>query len=175
MTKKIFILFILISATISSSKVFAQQEKNGIKWMTLSEVEAAMQKKPKKIVVDVYTDWCYWCKRLDKDTYVDQKVIDYINKNYYAVKLNAEGKDPVTYRGKQYSYNSGYKMNTVAQQFMQGSNGYPTITFVNEKFEVINVIPGYQNADNFLKTAKYYGDNYYLNTDYETYITTIAK
>lgn len=175
MTKRILIIFLLVSGFSVPLKLSAQEKSNGIKWMTLQEAETAMKKKPKKMVVDVYTDWCYWCKRLDKDTYVDPKVIDYINKNYYAVKLNAESKEPITYQGKQYTYNAGYKVNMVSQQFMQGSNGYPTITFVNEKFEVINAIPGYQNADNFLKTAKYFGDNYYLNTDYNTYITTIAK
>jgi thioredoxin-related protein len=176
MNKKILILLIfsLSSSLFYSAKAqTTEKTTGGIKWLTLQQAEEAMKKKPKKMIVDVYTTWCYWCKVLDAKTYSDAKVIDYVNKNFYAVKLDAESKDSVTYQGKTYFYNSSYRVNGVTQQFMEGSNGYPTITIVDEKFKVVSVNPGYQDSDAFLKLMKYYGDNYYLNTDYNTYLKTV--
>ena len=48
-------------------------------------------KKDKKLVmVDMYTDWCGWCKKLDKDTFSDKDVADKLAKDFVAVKLNPE-------------------------------------------------------------------------------------
>src|SRR5580700_4172641 len=68
----------------------AAPESGGIKWMSLSDADKLNQgPKKKKIFVDIYTDWCGWCKRLDATTYQDPKVVKYVNDNFYAVKLNA--------------------------------------------------------------------------------------
>lgn len=172
--KKLSGLILIITLSIAAhSCSFAQTSE--IKWMTLQEAESAMKKKPKKMFIDIYTDWCGWCKRLDATTYKDQAVVDYITKNFYAVKLNAETKDPITYLGKEYTYDVSRKLNMVSAQFMEASSGYPTLTFVDEKFTVLTVNPGYVEAPMFLKTLKYYGDNYYLNMDVNTYLTTVAK
>lgn len=163
-----FVLLLIISAFTHSCSVAQSAE---IKWMTLQEAEAAMKKKPKKIFVDIYTDWCGWCKRLDATTYKDAAVVEYINKNFYSVKLNAEMKTDLVYQGKTYSYDVSRKTNTVAAQFMGGSGGYPTLTYVDEHFKVISVEPGYVDGTAFLKTLKFYGDNYYLNMDKSKYLS----
>lgn len=69
-----------------------------IKWLTMNEAIAAQKKEPKKIFMDVYTTWCGPCKMLDKNTFSDKEVIEYVNKNYYAVKFNAEGTEKVDYQ-----------------------------------------------------------------------------
>ena len=114
----IFLLTISVLFTTHSNSVAQSTE---IKWMSLSEVETAMKKKPKKIFVDVYTDWCGWCKRLDATTYKDAAVVKYINENFYSVKLDAEMKQPVTYQGKIYTYEASMKKNSIANEFMGAS------------------------------------------------------
>ena len=131
-----------------------------------------MKKKPKKMFVDIYTGWCGWCKRLDATTYKDAAVVEYINKNFYPVKLDAETKETITFQGKTYNYDESRKTNLAAAQFMGGSSGYPTLTYVDQDFKVLSVQPGYVEAPAFLQTLKYYGDNYYLNMDYQKYLTT---
>ncbi len=169
--KKLTGLLLIITLSIAAhSCSFAQTAE--IKWMTLQEAEAAMKKKPKKMFVDIYTGWCGWCKRLDATTYKDPMVVEYINKNFYAVKLDAETKETITFQGKTYDFDASRKTNTVATQFMGGSGGYPTLTYVDQDFKVLSVQPGYVEAPAFLKTLKYYGDNFYLNMEYQKYLTT---
>ena len=98
--KKLILLLILLSAgTLTAQK---------INWMTMNEALAAQKKEPKKIFMDVYTDWCGPCKLLDRNTFSNKKVINFINENYYAVKFNAEGTEEITYQDFTYT-NPNYK------------------------------------------------------------------
>src|SRR5574337_722786 len=70
--------------------------KEEIKWYSFQEAYNLNKTNPKKIFIDVYTDWCGWCKKMDASTFKDPNVIKIMNKYYYAVKLNAEMKDTIT-------------------------------------------------------------------------------
>ena len=65
---------------------------NKMKWYTIEEVQALNEKDPKPILVDVYTDWCGWCKVMDRKTFANADVQAYIQENFYPVKFNAEQK-----------------------------------------------------------------------------------
>ena len=67
--------------------------------MTLDEARAAQKKEPKKIFMDVYTNWCGPCKLLDKNTFQNPDVSRYISEHFYAVKFNAEGNDVIKFKG----------------------------------------------------------------------------
>jgi thiol-disulfide isomerase/thioredoxin len=43
----------------------------------------------KLIVVDVFTDWCGWCKKMDQEIYTDSRVAALSRENIF-LKLNAE-------------------------------------------------------------------------------------
>jgi thioredoxin-related protein len=172
--KNIKALFFLVAIAISSS-LSAQTSNNGIKWMSIGDAEKASKEHPKKIIIDVYTDWCGWCKRLDATTYTDEKVVKYINDNYYAVKLNAESKDKIVYQGKEYNYDASQRINTVATNFLSQSPGYPTTTFLGENFEVLSVVPGYMKADAMINVLKYFGENNYKTEDWNTYLNSVSN
>lgn len=63
-----------------------------IKWHTIEEAIQLASQEPRVIVIDVYTDWCGWCKRMDATTFSDSEVVEFMNKQFYPVKLNAQGK-----------------------------------------------------------------------------------
>ncbi len=71
-----------------------------INWVTMDEALELQKTAPKKIFMDAYTNWCGPCKMLDKNTFHNADVVEYVNKHYYAVKFNAEGNSAVTYKGK---------------------------------------------------------------------------
>ncbi|HZW63075.1 MAG TPA: thioredoxin fold domain-containing protein [Flavobacteriaceae bacterium] len=155
--KKTFFLFLLSFATLL--QVTAQE----INWVTLEEAVALQKKNPKKIMMDVYTNWCGPCKMLDKNTFQNKDVVAYVNKNYYAVKFNAEGNDVVSYNGNTFS-NPGYKpelakrRNAVHQltRHLEVS-AYPTIVFLDEQGNKIAPIVGYkqpQQLELYLKMFK---------------------
>ncbi|MEM7659951.1 MAG: thioredoxin family protein, partial [Bacteroidota bacterium] len=73
--------------------------KEEINWISVEEAAALSAQDGKKLIIDLYTDWCGWCKRMDRDTYAKAEVIRYINEHYHAVKFNAEQKESVTVGG----------------------------------------------------------------------------
>ena len=142
--KKITMAFLL--TLITSVYVSAQE----IKWLTLDEAIALQKEAPKKIMMDIYTNWCGPCKMLDKNTFQNKEVAAYVNENYYAVKLNGEGNDVVTYKDKSYGNpnydpskaNSRNSAHELARYFQ--INAYPTVLFFDETAEVITPLRGYQ-------------------------------
>jgi thioredoxin-related protein len=146
------------------------QDINWISWeeaVQLSQTDA----QPKKIFVDVYTDWCGWCKKMDKDTFQNPQVSQYMQDNFYMVKMDAEGKDPIQYQGKTFKFvpsgRRGY--HELAAALLQGKMSYPTVVFLDEDFNMLSPVPGYQKVEPFMQIAKYFGDNIYKDKDWQSY------
>ena len=158
------LILLLFPVTISAQKV---------EWMSWEEALALSESdaEPKKIFVDVYTDWCGWCKKMDKDTFQNEAVAAYMKENFYMVKMDAEGKDPIDFQGKTFKYvpsgRRGY--HELAAALLQGKMSYPTVVFLDEKLNMLSPVPGYQKAKPFLKIAKYFGDNIYKDKDWKSY------
>lgn len=146
--------------------------QDGINWMTIEEAEAAMKEEPRKVVIDVYTDWCGWCKRMDKTTFKNEVIADYINDNYYAVKLDGEHKDTINFKGHQFKYvkqgRKGY--NELAASLLNGRLSYPSIVYLDEDLNIITLLPGYVNAKQFEQVIKYVaGEVYKTELSFEDY------
>ncbi len=136
-------------------------EKTKLRWWSFNDGMAEAQKSGKKVMIDVYTDWCGWCKKMDKDTYSDGSVADYLTKKYVAVKLNAESSKTLEYRGKAYTERE------LAQAF--GINGYPSIIFLTESGDPITVYPGYADAGHFKTVLSYIAEDHYKTTKFDEY------
>ena len=131
---------ILLFALFLSFPANAQDQ---IKWLKFEEAIAANAQSPKMLLVDVYTDWCGWCKKMDKDTFTDPKVIAYINSNFYAVKMNAEDtKRTFDFMGKEYTEA------TMAAAMQVRS--YPNFVVIEPKLQNIAQLPGYRAPEAFL-------------------------
>ena len=136
------VLSLIVVAYVFVLKANTTTEKEKIKWLTIEEAQELAKKEPRKIFIDIYAVWCGPCKKMDQVTFTDPKVVDYVAKNYYAVKLDAESDKKITYRGK--------KM-TESQLAMSVFNvqAYPTIVFVEKDFSNFVSAVGYQPADKF--------------------------
>lgn len=132
-----------------------------LKWRSFDVGIAEAKKTNKKILLDVYTDWCGWCKKLDKDVYANDKIVSYVNKAYIPVKLNGEGARKLTYKDQQ-STEMG-----LAAAF--GIRSYPTIIFLDSQGEPINSLGGYVDADRFLPIVKYIGEDHYKSMTWDEY------
>jgi len=109
--------------------------ESSLAWSTdLPQALQQAQASQKYVLVDVYTDWCRWCKKLDQSTYPDPRVSELLNKSFICVKVNAE-------KG------SG---RAIKQKY--GVTGYPFIIVLNADGTVRGQIPGYQGASAFSRT-----------------------
>ena len=159
-------LFLVVFA-IAFSLAKAQE----VKWYTLEEAVELNKKEPRKIMIDVYTDWCGWCKVLDKNTFHNAVVADYLNKKYYPVKLNAEQKEDIVFLGKTYKYvpqgNRGY--HELAAAFLNGQMSYPSVVFLDENLKGLHIEKGYVEAKRFDMILKYLGGDFYKTTDWDVW------
>jgi len=152
--RKLFILLFFILTT----PIYGQS----IQWMSLAEALEAQKKEPKKIIMDVFTKWCGPCKLLDKNTFGNPYVADYVNTHYYAVKFDAEGQEQIQFYGNTFTnpnYNPERKGRNATHQFTQflGVSGYPTIVFLSEMGDLITPVVGYQTPQQlelYLKMIK---------------------
>lgn len=133
-----------------------------IVWLDYNEAVALNEKKPKKIFVDVYTTWCGWCKRMDQTTFKDDKIANYMNDNFYAVKVDAESADKVTYKGKEMTESQ------LARDVFNAT-GYPTTVYLNEEQEVLQPIPGYLDVAMLNKILHFYGEDHYKTKTWEQF------
>lgn len=133
-----------------------------VKWMSYDEAVKAAKKEPKKIFIDVYTDWCGWCKKMDKTTLRDPKITEYLNQKYYAVKLNAESEKTVTFQGKQMTEKQ------LAREVFKIS-GYPSNVYLEPNQKIIQPVPGYMDVTTLDKILHYIGEDHYKNTSWEQY------
>lgn len=147
----------------------AQTSAAGMKWMTLAEAEAAAQKEPRPILIDLYTDWCGWCKVMDKKTYRNKKVYDYLNGKFYAVKLDAESKTKVIWKGRTYSFNPQYKVNEIALFLSGGQLSYPTTVIIPVGTNDPQPVPGYLEPKELEPLVKYFGEGVYTSSPFPAY------
>lgn len=152
---------VLVVVVIMMGLNMNAQEK--IRWYTLSEAIELNSKDPRKFMVDVYTDWCGWCKRMDATTFSDDAIAQYVNNHFYAVKFNAEMKDSLTLGERTYHFvdNGRRGYHEVAAILTKGRLSYPTIVYLDEEIRHISVEPGYKTATQLLEKLIYYKEEKY--------------
>ncbi len=159
----LFILsFFFLTFQAMSSSASSQESIN---WVTIEEAERLVKENPKKIFVDVYTDWCGWCKRMEANTFSHPDIISYINENFYAVKLNAEMEEPITFRGQKYiNENPGQRRSShnFARALLQGRMSYPSVAFFDEELNLITALPGYREPSQFEPILVFFSDDHFL-------------
>ena len=142
-----------------------------VKWMTLEEALEKSKTEKRKIFVDVFTDWCGWCKRMDSTTFVNPAVAEYLNEHYYPVKFNAEQQEDITYKDKTYHFkkNGARGFHELAAEWLNNRLSYPTVVFLDENQGVIQPLPGYQDASKMEAILNYFGTDSHKKTPWESY------
>lgn len=133
------ILGLLLLTTVTSSFKSADE----IKWLDFNKGYELAKKKKKIMLVDVYTDWCGWCKRMDRDAYAKPNIASMVNKDFVAIKFNPEQEGVMyNFEGKSYT---GEQLAGVISNYK--ITGYPTTIFMYPKDKGIEIISGYKNAE----------------------------
>ena len=166
--------FVLLSSLFFNAKVFSQnkqeQKSKEIHWVSIEEAEKLNKKEPRKIFIDLYTNWCGWCKRMDATTFQDPFIVNYLNNKYYAVKFNAETRDTINFNGKTFIFKPELRANEFAYTVMQGQiKGYPTSVYLDEHFTVLTSVASFLTAEQIEPLLKYFGEGDYKKMNWDNY------
>ncbi len=163
---------------LSTQVLFGQLKDAEVNWISINDLEAKQSKEQRKVLIDVYTSWCGPCKMMLKNTFHNPEVVDYINKNYYAVKFNAEGNEVVNFKGNEWK-NEDYDPNrrgrnathdlTLAIAPSQGRIAYPTIVYMDEDLNIIFPVQGYMQPEQILPLLSYVESDAYKTKTFEAY------
>jgi thioredoxin-related protein len=153
-----------------------------IHWITnINELQLKMQQSPKKVIVDMYTGWCGWCKKMDADTYSNPALVKYVNNNFYAVKFDAERQDTIRFQGRDFFFAPQYRANGFALELLKdylakgGQMSYPQTVFLMENFQQPTPIPGYRTVAEMETFLTYFGDNAYRRMPWDQYSKTYVS
>ncbi|MTI38740.1 thioredoxin family protein [Fulvivirga lutimaris] len=164
----VFTLAFIFGVLLSQSS-FAQDGE--VNWLSFEEAVEKSKTEKRKIFIDVYTDWCGWCKVMDKNTFSQPVIAAYLNENFYAVKLNAEQREDIIFRDHTFKFvESGRRgYHELAASLLNNKLSYPTVVFLDENFNIIQPLPGYQKPDRFEMIVKFIGGDNFKNTDWQTW------
>ncbi|MEO0572501.1 MAG: DUF255 domain-containing protein [Bacteroidota bacterium] len=141
--KKSNLLILMVFAIVFTGVFRTHSQENEIQWLTFEQLEDSLAARPKKVFIDFYADWCAYCKKMDKVAFKDAKVISQLNTEYYAVKMDAEARDSITFGGKTFineqlgkSRNPTHQIPLLLASRENRSFSLPAMVLLNEKFEV---------------------------------------
>ncbi len=159
-------LFLIIS--LGSWK---SPEEPHVEWLTFEEAMELHKENPKKLLIDLYTSWCGWCKVMDRETYSHPTLSSYINENFYPVKFNAEQKESVEFDGHTFKFvPSGRRgVHELAAALTKNKLSYPTTVFMDEELRIIQPIAGYLKPQQMEPILAFIGENHYKTKPWADY------
>jgi thioredoxin-related protein len=167
---------LVVSFTLKNNAPKPSTNADKVTWYSWQEAIELNKKAPRKLLVDVYIDWCGWCKVMDKQTFPNDTIADYLNKNFYCIKLNAEMRDSIQFGGNAFIWMSPEQgggrngIHTLAYSLLDGQMSYPTIVYLSEKLERIVISPGYKKPEQLLPELKYTAEEIYKTKSWNDYM-----
>ena len=137
-------------------------------WLSVEQAAGKLSQTQRPVLIDLYTTWCGWCKRMDKTTYSNKRVIQYLNDKFYPVRVDAESKEDISWNGRTYHFDAGNKVNEFAIYIAHGQMEFPTTIIIPPGGEPMP-IPGYMEPKQLELIVKYFGEGQYGKIPFEEF------
>lgn len=155
--KALFFTISLATSVVPMSSISAQTTPISY---TFEQLDSLQMTTPKLAVIMLHTDWCRYCKRMEKTTFQNADVKQVLDDHFYFLSFDAASKADVSYAGRTFKYlptgrNTG--VHELAQLLGQDENGqlsYPTLLLLSPEQEIIFRHNGYLNAKQLLKVLE---------------------
>lgn len=163
---------LLINALfIISTKAQTLVEPSLVQWYTLEEAMEKFEEQPRPLMIDMYTDWCGWCKHMMKTTFANPQIAAIINANFYAVRFDAQTTDTITYKGETYvnkEIGQNRPTHELALKLMNNRRAFPTIVYVDKQGNT-SPVPGYMNVYQIEPLLYYFAEEAHRNANYDVF------
>ncbi len=154
-----------LSAEIDSSIYYTDTI---IHWLSIEEAMLLQKKEPKKIFMNVYVNWCRWCRQMKDSVFTNREIAHYINQHFYPVRFNAEQKETAQFKGRDYKFiNEGdYHVHELSLFLLNYRQSYPGFVVFNEEGNVIHIRTSTMDVYLTESLLNYYGSNAYQSTSF---------
>ncbi|MEY2828468.1 MAG: hypothetical protein RIQ33_326 [Bacteroidota bacterium] len=176
---RVYFLLISLFFCLPSHHLFAQANKGHqaaepaslVKWIDFKKAFEENKKVPKPFLIDIYTDWCGWCKHMMKTTYSNPAIAEYINNYFYPIQYNAEGKDTITFKDSVYiNRGTGNRsVHDLTYQLIGNKLSYPTTVFLFNDLKSQAPVPGYLNEKQIEPVLLFFAETVYMNSTFEDF------
>ena len=171
--KNIFLLVVtlFIATAFTSTNQTSADTEGAIEWITWEEAVKRNETEPRKIFVDVYTEWCGWCKKMDKSTFLDKDVTEMMDGDFYAVKFDAEQREDIVFQGNTFKFVKGGRRGAhqLASALLDGRLSFPSFVILDESYARIMLSPGFKEPAQLLTELSFARDEQYKVMSWQQY------
>jgi len=159
-----FCASLLLSFTlVAHGQAFSDPDLSAPTWKSFEEASEEAKAEEQVLMVDVYADWCGWCRRLEREVYADEEVQDYLDANFATTRLDFDNaEDSVSFEG------DSFTMQQMAH--LLGAQGVPTVAFLTSSGQYITHVPGFVERDDFLNVLRFVSTGAYREQTWEEFM-----
>lgn len=169
--KKIFLTFFIVLCFSKASLA----QKESINWVKVEDLQVLIKQNPKPILIDLYTNWCFYCKVLDAKTWKNRDVIRALNQYFHCVKFDAESKKTISFNKEKYNYlETGIHELALALSSKQTALSFPTLVFLDKNYEVTYRYSGYIKSKKIYPLLIYIGREEYRTKSWEEFMKVFS-
>ena len=136
-----------------------------LEWLAFDAAADKASRQNKHLIVDVYTTWCGWCRVMERETYGNPEVANYLTDNFVLAKVNGESPNKLHWHGEELS----------ERQFARkvGVTGYPATYFMKPDAEMLGGVPGFIRPPDFMVYSRYVATRWYQKGGIKDYVDSL--